>query len=139
MHPSNPLTRRQALALGAMSLSPLLQAKAVPPRHGVVVAVSPPGAEVGCAVLKRGGNAVDSAVATALAMAVTYPSAGNLGGGGFMVIHPAPGKGSPSVIDFREKAPASASRTMFTKKDTIFSAKAVGVPGTVSGLALAHA
>ncbi len=138
MHPSTPFTRREALALGAVSLSPLLDAKAPPARHGVVVAVSPPGAEVGCAVLKRGGNAVDAAVATALALAVTYPSAGNLGGGGFMVIHPAAGKGSPAVIDYREKAPASASRTMFTKKDTIYSVKAVGVPGTVSGLALAH-
>jgi gamma-glutamyltranspeptidase / glutathione hydrolase len=138
MHPLTPLTRRQALALGAVSLTPLLDAKAAPPRHGVVVAVSPPGADVGREVLKRGGNAVDAAVATALAMAVTYPSAGNLGGGGFMVIHPAPGKGAPAVIDYREKAPASASRTMFTSKDTIYSAKAVGVPGTVSGLALAH-
>ena len=138
MHPFTPLTRRQALALGAVSLSPLLDAKAPSARHGVVVAVSPPGAEVGCAVLKRGGNAVDAAVATALAMAVTYPSAGNLGGGGFMVIHPVAGKGSPVVIDYREKAPAGASRAMFTKKDTIYCAKAVGVPGTVSGLALAH-
>ena len=138
MHPRDPLSRRQALALGAMSLSPLLRAKTPPARHGVVVAVSPPGAEVGCGVLKRGGNAVDAAVATALAMAVTYPSAGNLGGGGFMVIHPAPGKGTPIVIDYREKAPISAARTMFTKKDTIYSARAVGVPGTVAGLALAH-
>ncbi len=106
-------------------------------RHGMVVAVSPPGADVGRAVLLAGGNAVDAAVATALAMAVTYPSAGNLGGGGFMVVHPA-GKGEPVVIDYRETAPAAAHRTMFTKKDTWYSHKAVGVPGTVSGLALAH-
>jgi gamma-glutamyltranspeptidase/glutathione hydrolase len=103
----------------------------------MVVAVSPPGADVGRDVLLRGGNAVDAAVATAFAMAVTYPAAGNLGGGGFMVIHPG-GKGEPVVIDYRETAPAAASRTMFTKKDSWYSHKAVGVPGTVAGLALAH-
>jgi gamma-glutamyltranspeptidase/glutathione hydrolase len=134
------------LFLPALALFPFAPAqrssaaagKAPPRKHGMVVAVSPPGAEVGKAILLAGGNAVDAAVATALAMAVTYPSAGNLGGGGFMVIHPAPGKGPPLVIDYRETAPAAAHRTMFTKKDSWYSHKAVGVPGTVSGLALAH-
>jgi gamma-glutamyltranspeptidase/glutathione hydrolase len=107
-------------------------------KHGMVVAVSPPGADVGRDVLLSGGNAVDAAVATAFAMAVTHPAAGNLGGGGFMVIHPAPGKGEPVVIDYRETAPAAASRTMFTKKDSWYIHKAVGVPGTVAGLHLAH-
>src|SRR5262245_20623910 len=107
-------------------------------RHGMVVAVSPPGADVGRDVLLRGGNAVDAAVATALAMAVTYPAAGNLGGGGFMVIHPPRGQGEPVVVDYREKAPLAATRTMFTKADTWYSHKAVGVPGTVSGLWTAH-
>src|SRR5437016_3423539 len=69
-------------------------------RNGVVVAVSAPGANVGLAILKEGGNAVDAAVATALAMAVTYPAAGNIGGGGFMVIHPP--RGDPVVIEYRE-------------------------------------
>jgi gamma-glutamyltranspeptidase/glutathione hydrolase len=109
-----------------------------PARQGMVVAVSPPGADVGRDVLRRGGNAVDAAVATALAMAVTYPSAGNLGGGGFMLVHPAPGRGAPVVIEYRETAPKAASRTMFTHKDSIYNHKAVGVPGTVAGLALAH-
>jgi gamma-glutamyltranspeptidase/glutathione hydrolase len=109
-----------------------------PEKHGLVVAVSPPGADTGRDILQKGGNAVDAAVATAFAMAVTYPAAGNIGGGGFMLIHPA-GGGEPILIDYREKAPRAASKTMYTKKDNWYSAKAVGVPGTVRGLALAHA
>ncbi len=107
-------------------------------RHGMVVAVSPPAAEVGRDVLKQGGNAVDAAAATAFAEAVTWPGAGNLGGGGFMLIFPG-GKAEPVVIDYRETAPLAATATMFTKKDDGFSPKSVGVPGTVAGLALAHA
>ncbi len=113
-------------------------AKTVEGRQGMVVAVSPPGSETGLATLKKGGNAVDAAVATALAMAVTWPSAGNLGGGGFMVIHPPVGKGEPTVIDYREKAPLAATPKMFGKNDSLYTHKAVGVPGTVSGLYLAH-
>ncbi|MGH7171800.1 MAG: gamma-glutamyltransferase, partial [Gemmataceae bacterium] len=112
---------------------------AQPEKHGIVVAVSPPGADTGRDILKKGGNAVDAAVATAFAMAVTYPAAGNIGGGGFMLIHPADGKSAPILIDYREKAPRAAHKTMFTKEDTWYSVKAVGVPGTVRGLALAHA
>src|SRR5262245_50221780 len=114
------------------------EAKGPPRRRGVVVAVSPPGADAGRDVMRKGGNAVDAAVATALAMAVTYPSAGNLGGGGFMVIHPAGGKSPVVVIDYRETAPAAATRTMFRKGDSWYGHKAVGVPGTVAGLYLAH-
>jgi gamma-glutamyltranspeptidase/glutathione hydrolase len=113
-------------------------AKTIEGRHGMVVAVSPMGAETGLATLKKGGNAVDAAVATGLAMAVTWPSAGNLGGGGFMVIHPPAGKGDPVVIDYREKAPLAASKRMFSKNESIYSHKAVGVPGTVAGMYLAH-
>jgi gamma-glutamyltranspeptidase/glutathione hydrolase len=125
---------------GGLALLALPAAESVrPERHGIVVAVSPLGADTGRDVLKKGGNAVDSAVATAFAMAVTYPAAGNIGGGGFMLIYPAGGKGEPVLIDYREKAPLAASRTMYTKKDSWYSARAVGVPGTVRGLALAHA
>ncbi|MFO0880877.1 MAG: gamma-glutamyltransferase [Gemmataceae bacterium] len=126
------------LLLGQVGLATAQVANPPRQRHGMVVAVSPVGADVGREILLRGGNAVDAAVATALAMAVTYPSAGNLGGGGFMVIHPAPGRGEPMVVDYRETAPAAASRTMFTKKDTWYTHKASGVPGTVAGLYLAH-
>ncbi len=100
-------------------------------RHGMVVAVSPAGADVGRDVLKQGGNAVDAAVATAFALAVTWPAAGNLGGGGFMLVYPG-GKAEPVVIDYRETAPLAATKTMFTKKDDGFSPKSVGVPGTVA-------
>jgi gamma-glutamyltranspeptidase/glutathione hydrolase len=108
-------------------------------KHGIVVAVSPPGADTGRAILQKGGNAVDAAVATAFAMAVTYPAAGNIGGGGFMMVYPAGGKREPVLIDYRERAPLAAHKTMYTKKDSWYTAKAVGVPGTVRGLALAHA
>jgi gamma-glutamyltranspeptidase / glutathione hydrolase len=130
-----------SLAAICFSLLNLLAADQPQPpkaRHGMVVAVSPLGAETGKEILQKGGNAVDAAVATALAMAVTYPSAGNIGGGGFMVIHPPAGHGEPLVIDYREMAPGAASSTMYTKKDTIYSHRAVGVPGTVRGLALGH-
>jgi gamma-glutamyltranspeptidase/glutathione hydrolase len=103
----------------------------------MVVSVSAPAAEIGLEVLKKGGNAVDAAVATAFALAVTYPAAGNIGGGGFMVVYPG-GPAQPVVVEYRETAPAAATKTMFGKNDTWYSHKVVGVPGTVRGLALAH-
>jgi gamma-glutamyltranspeptidase/glutathione hydrolase len=71
-------------------------------------------------------------------MAVTYPQAGNLGGGGYMLIHPAVGAGEPVVFDYRETAPAAVSRTMFDKNDARYGHKVIATPGTVRGLALAH-
>ncbi len=106
--------------------------------NGVVVSVSGPGSDAGLTILRRGGNAVDAALGTAFAMVASYPQAGNLGGGGFMLVHPAPGMGEPVAFDFRETAPSSSSRTMFTSKDTPYGHRAVAVPGTVRGLALAH-
>ena len=79
--------------------------------NGMVVSTSSYASKVGVEILKKGGNAIDAAVAVGFALAVTYPSAGNLGGGGFMVIHLADGKNI--AIDYREKAPLSAHRDMY--------------------------
>src|ERR1035437_8769729 len=107
-------------------------------RHGVVVSISRPASDVGVAILKQGGNAVDAAVAMAFALAVTYPAAGNIGGGGFMLVHPAASDGGPVVFDYRETAPAAAFPTMYSKTESQFSQRAVAVPGTVRGLEMAH-
>ena len=100
--------------------------------------------EVGVQVLQAGGNAVDAAVAVGFALAVTHPSAGNLGGGGFMLLRMA--DGTSTFIDFRERAPLSASRNMYmdqatgqATKDSQLGYRASGVPGTVRGLEYAHA
>src|SRR5215510_2910272 len=74
-------------------------------KNGVVVTVSAPASDVGVEIMKQGGNAVDAAVATAFALAVTHPAAGNIGGGGFMVIHSP--EAEPLVIEYRETAPAT--------------------------------
>jgi gamma-glutamyltranspeptidase/glutathione hydrolase len=109
---------------------------------GMVVSASAIASEAGAKVLANGGNAVDAAIATGFALAVTYPTAGNIGGGGFMVIRMPDGKAT--TIDFREKAPAAATPEMFTENGA-YSARvhhrahlSVGVPGTVAGFSLAH-
>src|SRR5581483_825743 len=106
-------------------------------KNGMVVCVSAPAADVGLDILKKGGNAVDAAVAVAFAQAVTYPAAGNIGGGGFMNVYPGGGK-DPVVFEYRETAPKAASKTMYSKDDSAYGYKVVGVPGTVRGMALAH-
>ena len=104
---------------------------------GMVVSASRAASEAGRKVIEEGGNAVDAAVSVALALAVTWPEAGNLGGGGFMMVHP--GDDRPAVcVDYRETAPAAATKTMFGPRDGRHTHKIVGVPGTVRGLALAH-
>ncbi|HEX8945388.1 MAG TPA: gamma-glutamyltransferase [Gemmatimonadaceae bacterium] len=112
-------------------------------KSGMVITTSAPASDVGAAVLRKGGNAVDAAVATAFALAVTHPSAGNIGGGGFMVIRPA--KGTPITIDYRERAPLKSTQTMYldstgkiARQLTATGYLAPGVPGTVRGLAAAH-
>ena len=108
---------------------------------GCVVSYCPVASSLGARVLYGGGNAVDAAVATALALAVTYPQAGNLGGGGFMMVHAG---GEVHALDYRETAPARATPGLYDDEgsDTAKSALgplAVGVPGTIAGLAEAHA
>ncbi|KYH02372.1 gamma-glutamyltransferase [Bradyrhizobium sp. DOA1] len=117
--------------------------RAVAAEHGMVVAQEKISAQVGADILRRGGNAVDAAVATGLAMAVTYPRAGNIGGGGFMVIHSAD-RNEDITIDYRETAPAATTPQIFLGPDgkpdmtkSRDSALGIGVPGTVAGLALA--
>lgn len=112
--------------------------------NGMVVSAHRLASDIGVAELKAGGNAVDAAIAVAYALAVTFPEAGNLGGGGFMTIRLADGR--EAFVDFRETAPAAATATMFQDKAgnvipglSTRSFKAVGVPGTVAGLELARA
>lgn len=130
------------------SSSELLLAAAHDPvraKNGMVVSSSELASKVGLQILKKGGNAVDAAVATGFALAVTLPSAGNIGGGGFMVIHLNDGRNIS--IDYREKAPLKASKNMYLDKDGNFlselsteGATSSGVPGSVAGLlyALEH-
>ena len=111
-------------------------------RHGMVVSTDRIASEVGVQILKKGGNAVDAAVAVGFALAVVHPAAGNIGGGGFMVIRFA--DGSTTAIDYREKAPMAAHEKMYLDENGELikglnhnSYLAVGVPGTVAGLTLA--
>src|SRR5450631_3017904 len=111
--------------------------------HGMVVTAQHLATHVGVDVLKDGGNAVDAAVAVGYALAVVYPAAGNLGGGGFMTIQFADGR--RTFLDFREKAPLAAKADMYldasgnvVKGLSTLGYLAVGVPGTVSGLELAR-
>jgi gamma-glutamyltranspeptidase/glutathione hydrolase len=123
-HAAPPPVASRALKAGAI---------ASPDRYGALAAE---------AILKKGGNAVDAAVATAFALAVTYPEAGNLGGGGFMTLYV---DGKPYFLDYRETAPAAATAGMYLDDKgepvaarSIVGARAVGVPGTVRGMAMAH-
>ena len=115
----------------------------VPSKDGVVVSASDFASDIGAAILARGGTAVDAAVATAFGMAVTYPFAGNIGGGGFMIVRTA--DGAATTFDYREKAPGKSTPTMYldTKGEinrslTSAGYLAPGVPGTVRGMAMAH-
>lgn len=120
----------------------LRAAEPVSATHGMVVAQEPIAADVGLKVLKSGGNAVDAAVAVGFALAVTHPFAGNLGGGGFMLVRLADGR--TAFLDFRECAPAKASRDMYLDangdptRDSIVGWRSSGVPGSVAGFEAAY-
>src|SRR6266436_1641994 len=116
--------------------------QAVRASHGMVAADEQLGSEAGIEILKRGGNAIDAAVATAFTLAVVEPAAGNIGGGGFMLIRLAGGK--TTFLDYREVAPGKATRDMYIGKDgkldedaSVIGYRSVAVPGTIAGLTLA--
>ena len=125
-----------------LSMSLLVANQPKHARHAMVVAQEPLAVDAGLRVLQSGGNAIDAAVAVAFALAVTYPYAGNIGGGGFLLARFADGR--TTFIDFREKAPLAATRNMYldadgaVTKDSLEGWRASGVPGTVRGLELAH-
>ncbi len=130
-----------ALMLAAGAGPAFAQSQPARARSAMVVSQNAIASEIGAQALRDGGTAIDAAVATALALAVTHPTAGNIGGGGFIVFRPA--AGAPQVYDFREMAPARATATMFLKEGAYSSELhhdsylSVGVPGTVAGLHLA--
>ena len=116
-------------------------------KHAMVVSIQHLATDAGVEVLKEGGNAVDAAVATGFALAVVHPEAGNIGGGGFMLIHFRDGlhDGKSTFIDYREKAPLAASTDMYLDDKgniipdaSLVGYKAVGVPGSVAGMAYAE-
>jgi gamma-glutamyltranspeptidase/glutathione hydrolase len=139
---------KQLLIVFVLTLASALLPRAqedlgVPSKDGLVVCTSAPACDAGAAVLARGGNAVDAAVATGFALAVTHPSAGNIGGGGFMVVRTR--SGSLTAFDYRETAPLKSTKTMYVGKDGTIDRRltetgylAPGVPGSVRGLHAAH-
>ncbi|RVD54847.1 gamma-glutamyltransferase [Mesorhizobium sp. M2D.F.Ca.ET.185.01.1.1] len=146
-----PLTRRTLIGVAlslALSLTPSAAVFAASPapakgEHGMVVTAQHLATEVGVDVLKKGGNAVDAAVAVGYALAVVYPNAGNIGGGGFMTVRMKDGR--TTFIDFRERAPLAATKTMYLDKDgnpmkgaSLDGYLAVGVPGSVAGFEMAR-
>ncbi|WP_438754470.1 gamma-glutamyltransferase [Pararhizobium sp. O133] len=142
-----PLPRTAAIAalIVSLSLPPAFAASPEPVKaeHGMVVTAQHLATDVGVEVLKKGGNAVDAAVAVGYALAVVYPTAGNIGGGGFMTIRLKDGK--TTFLDFRERAPIAATKTMYLddKGEIVKGAStagylAVGVPGSVLGLETAR-
>src|ERR1043165_8645825 len=129
---------------GRTGIAPAASRQPVRAPHGMVASTDRTASQVGVDVMKRGGNAVDAAIAVALALAVTYPAAGNLGGGVFMMIRLRDGR--TTAIDYREMAPAAAHRNVYLDErgelkkgegGSLVGYRAAGVPGTVAGMELA--
>src|SRR5687767_9612328 len=142
LRPSMRMMMLAAAAAASLTHPPATTDLGVPSKDGLVVCVSAPACDAGASILVH-GNAVDAAVATAFALAVTHPSAGNIGGGGFMIVRTS--RGDITSFDYREKAPLKATRTMYLGADgridvslTEAGYLAPGVPGAVRGLARAH-
>jgi gamma-glutamyltranspeptidase/glutathione hydrolase len=142
--PVVPLRRGTAAAAVPSIESPVISRAPVRAPHGMVASTSRLASEVGVDVLRRGGNAVDAGIAVAFALAVTYPAAGNLGGGGFMMIRFRDGRAT--AIDYREMAPLKAVRNIYQDKEgnlikgegsSTVGYRAAGVPGTVAGMEMA--
>jgi gamma-glutamyltranspeptidase/glutathione hydrolase len=135
-----------ALLLAIFCAAPASYAQGLRPTHAkkaMVVSIHPEASKIGAEIMRQGGNAVDAAVATGFALAVVHPSAGNIGGGGFMLLRKA--NGEIHFVDFREKAPKAASRDMYLDghgnvipKASLIGYKAIGVPGSVAGLVYAQ-
>jgi len=132
------------LLIVALNVPVTIAREPVRARHGMVASTNEVASRVGVDIMKRGGNAVDAAIAVAFALAVTHPAAGNLGGGGFMMIRLKDGR--TTAIDYREMAPASSHRNVYLNKDgnliegeggSLVGYRAAGVPGTVRGMELA--
>src|SRR5689334_23434060 len=132
------------LLVVALNVPVIVAREPVRARHGMVASTNEVASQVGVEIMKRGGNAVDAAIAVAFALAVTHPAAGNLGGGGFMMIRLKDGR--TTAIDYREMAPASAHRDVYLDKNgnliegeggSLVGYRAAGVPGTVRGMELA--
>ena len=128
---------------GAANAIPYLDEQPVRARHGMVVSVHRLASDAGLDVLRAGGNAVDAAVATGFALAVVHPAAGNLGGGGFLLLRTHDGK--TTFIDFREKAPIQASETMYQDasgtvipNSSVIGYRSIATPGSVAGLVYAE-
>jgi gamma-glutamyltranspeptidase / glutathione hydrolase len=139
-----PLVLLLALALSAFNVPRGAAREPVRAKHGMVASTNEVASRVGVEIMKRGGNAVDAAIAVAFALAVTHPAAGNLGGGGFMMIRLK--DGTTTAIDYREMAPAAAHRDVYLDKDgkvikgeggSLVGYRAAGVPGTVRGMEMA--
>ncbi|MBL8217458.1 MAG: gamma-glutamyltransferase [Bryobacterales bacterium] len=134
------MSRRWVVSL--LLCVPLFARHPVRERKAMVVAQEQQATDIGVAVMKAGGNAVDAAVAVAFALAVTHPTAGNLGGGGFLLLRT--DRGESTFFDFRERAPGKATRDMYigpdgkVTRDSLVGWRASGVPGTVHGLWTAH-
>src|SRR5438445_11022791 len=134
------------LVVCCIAAADLSHAQGLRPAHArkaMVVSVHAQASQVGVEILQQGGNAVDAAVATGFALAVVHPAAGNIGGGGFMLLRMADGKAH--FIDYREKAPAAATRDMYldAQGNVIEGAsdigyKSIGVPGSVAGMVTAE-